>query len=113
MSPYDQLCRDIVHAQGDPDQFSARNVSLNDEQLAIVLADYDHILPEVAADHAPKLLAAMAGEIPYGYASLREYLGSVILSAARARAEVAMKLDLECTAGDMEMENRIDDEVHA
>jgi hypothetical protein len=112
MNAYEQLCRDIVHAQGEPEHFRAREVSLTDARLAIVLADFDHILPEVAADHAPKLLDAMAGEVPSGYASLREYIGAVILSAARARAEFAMRNDLECTANDMEMEKRTD-EVHS
>jgi hypothetical protein len=111
---YSELLRDIVHAQGDPEQFSARDVVLTEPQLAIALAHFDHIMPEVVSDpvHQANILEAMAGAMPSGYDSLREYMGSTLLVVSRLRAEHAMKNDLECMANDMVMERQTD-EVHA
>lgn len=105
MTPYQELIRDIVHDQGDPDWFNFTAVTragLTDAQLVIVLRHHDHIMPEVVGDHLETML---------GMLDTRDGLKNVIRTLCEVRALAAMKNDLECTASDMALESK--EEAHA
>jgi hypothetical protein len=103
LDDYKNLCRDIVQEQADPDDFDIRYVSpLTDEQLAIVLRHFDHILPEVVGDHAELMIGLMAVPGDFMREQIRHLCG--------LRALATMKTDLECTADDMVSQAEIDRE---
>jgi hypothetical protein len=116
MSDYKRMLRDIVRDYGSPESFSPNGVRLNDEQLAIALAEYDDTLPEVAVEIAegvchclkdPKnsFVQMLGSQRPY------EAIGLSLIAACRNRLTPVVRRDLALMASDMEIEDRTDAEV--
>jgi hypothetical protein len=109
---YKAMCRDIVHDQGDPDEFTANAVRLSDAQLAIALRHYDDVLPEAAGEIQEQVVSCLAGNSSFAklFGEPPEAIGIALIAACRKRLMSTVRLDLECTASDMVMEAQEDAE---
>lgn len=104
---YDAFIRDIVHHEGLCDDCDVTRVKLEGERLAVVLENYDHVLPEAADGVRELILAALkAGEDEFALKSI----GTWLIEECRRRARTSFNLDLECTASDIAMQAEEDRE---
>jgi hypothetical protein len=106
LQSYKAMCRDIVHDQGDPENFSANAVRLTDAQLAIALRHYDDVLPEAAGEILETVTACLSGSrLTHLFGNTpAEAIGVAIIAACRGRVMRTVKNDLECTASDIVLE---------
>lgn len=117
MKAYTEMLRDIVRDQGDPENFRANAVRLDDSQLAIAMKEYDDAIVEVAGDIAESVQDILRFKQRNGFVQMLgtqnyyEAVGLALVAGCRNRLTPVVRRDLELKARDMAEEDRIDAEV--
>ena len=113
---YELMLRHVVRDQClernvETKDFDANRVKLNDEQLAEAAKRYDDALPEVASDILEAVclhLKDPKNSFAMWFHSPQEAIGVALVAGLRDRLTRRVKLDLVCKAGEIEMEDAVD-----
>jgi hypothetical protein len=116
VSAYKKMLRDIVRDHGAPETFSAKSFRLSDEQLATALQEYGDTLPEVAVEITEGVIDCLRFQARNAFVQMLqsrshvEAIGLQLVSGCRNSVTPLVRRDLECTANEMELEDRTDSE---